>query len=72
MQRQLLLALLSSHSTPVVEEVRVCGCEHSSVGTAVASPDSELNAAAAAGPTSKKKEEGLYIFQVYPDDFQLY
>ena len=30
---------------PVMEEVRLCGCEHSSVGPAVASPDSELNSA---------------------------
>ena len=28
-----------------MEEVRVCGCEHSSVGTAVASPDSSVNSA---------------------------
>ena len=36
-----------------MDEVRVCGCEHSSVGTAVASPDAELehgSCSAAGGP----------------------
>ena len=42
LQQQQLLALFSFLCRPVMEDFRVCGCEHSSVGTAVASPDAEL------------------------------